>query len=162
MTTVQSEAALTQPANVHPFPVIKPGHHLAPLALGAPGAGQRVVFTECADWCTVNHVQDFVHFVEDVDHKGDEFQIDIPSFWNESAAAYTLTAALSSDPMSSEPKMRDAHVVVGDSGSVDAYLTPDMADAVADDLVKLAAKLREISRTARLHNSYEAAKAVAS
>jgi hypothetical protein len=159
-TTVQPAIETANPTNVRPFPAIKPGHRLAPLALGVPGAGQQIVFVECPDWCTEDHVQNFVHFMEDVDHKGDEFAIAIPSFWNEQQAAYRLTAALASDPMAEDSRMRDAHVIVGDSGSVDAYLAPHKADAVADDLIQLAAKIREAARTARLHNQHEASKAV--
>jgi hypothetical protein len=153
MTTVQ-------PTNVAAFPALKPGFHLAPLAVGAPGDSQQVVYIECPDWCTDDHVENFVHFLEDVDHKGDEFSVAIPSFWNDSTAAYQLTAALSSDPLSSDPHMRDAHIVMGDSGSVDAYMTPDAADSVADDLIKMASQLRAAARTARLHNQFEAIQAV--
>ncbi|NED31059.1 hypothetical protein [Streptomyces sp. SID8499] len=137
------------------FPAIAPGHHLAPVAIGAPGNGQQLVFVPCPDFCTTNHVSEWVHFLEDVDHKADEFHIDIPSFWNNTESAYQLTVSLASDPMSTDEEMRAAHLVVGDSGSVDAYLTPDMADKVADDLLKLAAKMRETARTARLHNVAE-------
>lgn len=148
-----------QPSNVAAFPAIKPGYHLAPLALGEPGPKQRVIFVECADWCTTNHISQWVHFVEDVDHTGDELAVHIPSFYDEGKPAYTLTAAVGSDPMSSDPRLRAAHVIVGDEGSVDAYLTPDMADLAADDLEKLAAKLRKDARTARLHNQHEEAAA---
>lgn len=157
MTTVQPET----PANVMPFPAVAPGHHLAPVALGAPGPEQKIVFVPCPDWCTTNHVSDWVHFIEDVDHSGEEFAIHVPSFINEDKAAYTLSATIGSDSMSSDPQMREAHVIVGDEGSVDAYLTPDMASEAADDLRKLAAKLDELARTARLHNQYEAKAEVA-
>lgn len=153
MTTVQ-------PTNVTAFPALKPGFHLAPLAVGAPGDGQQVVYVECPDWCSEDHVVNFVHFLEDVDHKGDELTVAIPSFWNDKDAAYQLTATLSSDPLSTDLQMQAAHIVMGDSGSVDAYLTPDMADGVADSLIKMACKLREVARTARLHNQFEVAQAV--
>lgn len=156
MTTVQPKA----PANVATFPAIAPGHHLAPVAIGAPGADQQIVFMPCPDWCVTNHVSEWVNFLPDVDHRGDEFVIHMPSFFNNSKSVYTLTAALASDPMSSDPRMRAAHVIVGDEGSVDAYLTPDMAEGVSDDLRKLAAKLDEAARTARLHNEFEATQAV--
>jgi hypothetical protein len=144
------------PTNVHPFPALKPGHHLAPAAIQRGAESPQIVYIECPDWCTEDHVDNFAHFMEDVDHKGGDFSISIPSFWNGTEAAYQMTAALSCDPMSSDPQLREAHIVMGDSGSVDAYLTPDMADGAADDLIKLAAKLREASRTARLHNQHVA------
>jgi hypothetical protein len=141
------------PSTVHPFPAIAPGHHLAPVALGAPGPDQKIVFVQCADWCRTNHVSAWVHFIEDIDHTGDEFAVHVRSFLNPGKPAYTMTTAVGCDPMSSDPQMRAAHVIVGDEGSVDAYLTPDMADEAADDLEQLVAKLRENARTARLHNA---------
>ena len=141
-----------QPSNVHPFPAIAPGHHLAPVALGAPGPDQKIVFLPCPDFCATNHVSGWVHFIEDVDHTGDEFAVHVRSFLNPAKPAHTMTTAVGCDPLSSDPQMRAAHVIVGDEGSVDAYLTPDMADEAADSLERLVAKLRENARTARLHN----------
>lgn len=149
MTTVQR-------SNVATFPAVAPGHHLAPVALGAPGPEQKIVFLPCPDWCSTNHVSEWVHFIEDVDHTGEEFAVHIPSFINEGKPAYTLSATVGCDSMSSDPRMRAAHVIVGDEGSVDAYLTPDMASEAADSLRQLAAKLDEAARTARLHNEHEA------
>ncbi|MFF9240074.1 DUF6907 domain-containing protein [Streptomyces sp. NPDC014801] len=140
-------------SNVHPFPVVAPGHHLAPVALGAPGPDQKIVFVQDPDWCTMNHVSEFVHFLEDLDHTGEQYAAHIPSFFNGDKPAYTLTSAVGCDSMSSDPLMRAAHVIVGDEGSVDAYLTPDMADEAAAGLERLAAKIREHARTARLHNA---------
>lgn len=142
--------------SVHPFPAVAPGHHLAPVGIGAPGSKQQIVFVPCPDWCTTNHVSEWVHFLEDLDHTGEEFAVHVPSFFNGDKPVYSLSSSIGCDPMSKDPQMRAAHVIVGDEGSVDAYLTPDMADEVADDLVKLAAKLRENARTARLHNQAEA------
>lgn len=150
-----------QPQNVTLFPAIAPGHHLAPVAIGAPGPTQKIVFVPCPDWCEANHVSNWVNFLDDLDHTGDEFAVHVRSFFNDSRPAYTMTATIGCDPMSSDPQLRAAHVIVGDEGSVDAYLTPDMADTAADDLEKLAAKLRENARTARLHNQHQA-EAVAS
>jgi len=147
--------------NVATFPAIKPGHHLAPLALGAPGPKQRVIFIECPDFCTENHVENFVHFLDDVAHNGQAITISVPSFLIPDAAVFQWSARVSSDPTATDPQMRDSHVVLeGDTG-IDAFLTPDMGDGVADDLEKLAAKLREAARTARLHNQFEAKAEVA-
>jgi hypothetical protein len=141
-----------QPSNVTPFPAIAPGHHLAPVAIGTPGPTQKIVFVPCPDWCEANHVSSWVNFLDDLDHTGSEFAVHVHSFFNDNSPAYTMTAAIGCDPMSNDPRLRAAHVIVGDEGSVDAYLTPDMADEVAADLEKLAAKLRDSARTARLHN----------
>jgi hypothetical protein len=141
---------------ITPFPAVAPGHHLAPVAIGAPGPKQQIVFVPEPDWCTEDHVTNFVHFLEDLDHTGDELAVHIPSFFNGDKPVYSLAASVGCDPMSRDEQMRAAHVIIGDAGNVDAYLTPDMADGVADDLVKLAAKLREHARTARLHNQHAA------
>jgi hypothetical protein len=145
-----------QSTNVTPFPAVAPGHRLAPVGIGAPGPEQKIVFLPCPDFCTTDHVADWVHFIEDVNHTGEELAVRIPSFFNGDKPVYSLAAAIGCDPMSRDPQMRAAHVIVGDTGNVDAYLTPDTADGVADDLVKLAAKLREHARTARLHNQHAA------
>lgn len=142
--------------NVTPFPAVAPGHHLAPVAIGAPGPKQQIVFVPCPDWCTTSHVDNYVHFLEDLDHTGDELAVHIPSFFNGDKPVYSLAASVGCDPMSRDEQMRAAHVIVGDAGSVDAYLTPDMASEVAADLRRLAAKLDEHARTARLHNQHTA------
>lgn len=146
---------------VTPFPAIAPGHHLAPVAIGAPGPEQKLVFVPCPDWCATNHVSEWVHFLEDVDHTGDTLAVHVHSFFNPSKPAYTMTAAVGCDPMSSDLQMRAAHIIVGDEGSVDAYLTPEMADKAAADLEKMAAKIREAAGTARLHNGFGAEAGVA-
>lgn len=141
-------------ATVTPFPAIEPGHHLAPVAIGAPGPQQKIVFLPDPDFCVTNHVASWVHFIEDVDHTGAEYAVHIPSFLNEGQPAYTLSVTVGSDSMSTDARMREAHVIVGDEGSVDAYLTPDMAGQAANDLRALADKLDEAARTARLHNAH--------
>lgn len=141
--------------NVATFPAIEPGHHLAPVAVGAPGSEQKIVFLPCPDFCITNHVAGWVHFIEDVDHTGEEFAVHVPSFFNEGKPVYSLSVAVGSDSMSSDAKLREAHVIIGDEGSVDAYQTPEMAEATAADLRKLADKLDEAARTARLHNQHE-------
>jgi hypothetical protein len=151
MTTVQP-GNLT---NVMPFPAIKPGYRLAPLGLGAPTQGQRIVYIECPIWCTEDHVANFQNHLDDVSHNGDDFTVYVPTFLNEGAPVYYWSAAIGMDPESDDARMRAAHVVLSDSANVDAYQTPDMADGVAADLEKLAAKIREAARTARLHNQYE-------
>lgn len=143
-----------QPSNVHAFPTMKPGHHLAPLTIGTPGAAQRIVYVECPDWCVTDHMAESVDFVQDVTHTGADFTALVYSFISDGLPICTLSAALGVDPMSTDPALRDAHIIVSDEGSVDAYLTPEMADQAADDLAQLAAKLRETARTARLHNQH--------
>ncbi|MER8220919.1 hypothetical protein ABTZ58_10065 [Streptomyces sp. NPDC094143] len=141
---------------ITPFPAVAPGHHLAPVGIGAPGPEQKIVFVSEPDWCTTNHLTEWVHFLEDLDHTGEELAVHVPSFFNGDKPVYTLSTSIGCDPMSKDEQMRAAHVIVGDAGSVDAYLTPDMADETAAGLERLAAKLRENARTARLHNQHAA------
>lgn len=143
-------------SNVATFPALVPGHRLAPVGIGAPGPDQKIVFVPCPDFCVTNHLTSWVHFIEDLDHTGEELAVHVPSFFNGDKPVYTLSTSIGCDPMSKDPQMRAAHVIVGDAGSVDAYLTPDMADETAAGLERLAAKLRENSRTARLHNEHAA------
>lgn len=157
MTTVQLEA----PGNVATFPAIAPGHRLAPVAIGGPGQGRHVVYGACPDFCKTNHVAEWVHFLEDVNHTGEEFAVHVQSFFNGGKPVHTVTVAVGCDSMSNDPHMRAAHVIVGDKGSIDAYQTPDMANELADDLRKLADKLDEAARTARLHNQHEVSAEVA-
>lgn len=149
-------AADQTPATVAMFPAIAPGHHLAPVAVGAPGLRQRIVWDECPDFCTESHVRNFVYFLDDISHNGDAFTISVPSFLIPDAAVFQWSVRVSSDPTAKDPQMRDAHVVLeGDTG-IDAYHTADMANATASDLRKLADKLDEAARTARLHNQHQA------
>lgn len=147
-------------SNVHAFPAIKPGYHLAPVALGAPSQKQRIVWDECPDFCTESHVENFVHFLDDITHNGDAFSISVPSFLIPDAAVFQWSVRVSSDPTATDPQMRDSHIVLEGDTHFDAYLTPDMASETAADLRKLAAKLDEGARTARLHNQAEATQAV--
>jgi hypothetical protein len=126
------------------------------VGIGAPGPKQQIVFVPCPDWCTTNHLAEWVHFLEDLDHTGEELAVHVPSFFNGDKPVYTLSTSIGCDPMSKDEQMRAAHVIVGDAGSVDAYLTPEMADETAGGLERLAAKLRENARTARLHNQHAA------
>jgi len=145
-----------QPANVAAFPAIKPGYHLAPVAIGSPGATRRIAYLECPDFCVIDHVAEPVTFIEDVSHSGANHTAYVYSFLADALPTYTLSASVGIDPMSSDPELQAAHIVVSDEGNADAYLTPEMADDTADELEALASKLREAARTARLHNQHEA------
>lgn len=63
-------------------------------------------------------------------------------------SVFEIYSQLFADPISEDPRMRAAAVVVTD-GSNDAYLTPDMADEFADGLVAFAEQVRALARTAR-------------
>jgi hypothetical protein len=64
-------------------------------------------------------------------------------------SAFEVYSQLYSDPPSDDLRMRVAAVVVTD-GSREAYLTPDMADEAADELIAFALGVKEKARIARL------------
>ncbi|MGW1399305.1 DUF6907 domain-containing protein [Streptomyces sp. NPDC002405] len=145
--TVQTiPAAFTPPAE------LKPGHRLAPVKVGRTNATSVIVYIECPDWCTEDHVDDPVISVEDVMHRGDQANVYVPTF-GYGAYPIQLHATIESDPLATDPQLRAAHVAVQDAGGNDySYLNPEMAEQAADDLIKMAADLRQMARTARLAN----------
>jgi hypothetical protein len=64
-------------------------------------------------------------------------------------SAFEVYAQLYSDPTADDPRLRVAAVTVTD-GSREAYLTPDMTDEAADELIAFAMRMKEMARTARL------------
>ncbi|MFD8453907.1 DUF6907 domain-containing protein [Streptomyces coelicoflavus] len=147
-------------ATVHPFPAVKPGFRLVPAKVGATNRTSTVVYIECPNWCTEDHVENAVRNVEDILHcTGTEgFVVETftgdTSFPGAPGWVHGLWAGLESDPAATDSDMRRAHVVVED-GSNYAYLTPQMAEQLADTVVGFASELRHLARTARLHNSVE-------
>ncbi|MFJ8822392.1 DUF6907 domain-containing protein [Streptomyces sp. NPDC102467] len=134
---------------VRAFPAIRPGFKLVPAVIGTPATGQQIVYIECPNWCTEDHVNEWQHSVDDVSHWGDYYGAGIPSLTAE-GPVLELSARLFADPTSQDVRLREAHVLVEGLAGADAHLTPTMAEQTADDLIKLAAKLRTAARSARL------------
>ncbi|MFF7824220.1 DUF6907 domain-containing protein [Streptomyces rochei] len=152
--TVQGEAT------VYPFPAITPGHRLAPAKVG-PRGHQTVVFVECPNWCTEDHVEWPERYAEDIDHRGATGATwETECLTKPHDRVMSLDAWLHSDAMASDSAMRATHVVLDDE-TTQAYLTPDMADRVADEIVSFASQLRQLARTARLHNAVNGSGSVA-
>ncbi|MFH8613060.1 DUF6907 domain-containing protein [Streptomyces sp. NPDC018029] len=80
----------------------------------------------------------------------------VPTLLSEDTAHSELYCRVTSDPASPDPSMRAAHVLYGNGTGVDAYLTPDMADELADDLVAFAAEARGTARVAQAANEADA------
>jgi hypothetical protein len=145
--------------NVHPLPAIKPGHELVPAAIGRRGEHGQIVFIECPTaWCVVDHVaerqvalEDIVHSSYDAQNGGTEAEVVVESFMS-SVAAFAMYASIQSDVGSHDPRLRGAHVVLDDGSQEDAFLTADMTEKLADDLIGFASQLRHIARTVRLAN----------
>ena len=138
-------------SNATPFPALKPGFHLAPAAIGRSDETPQIVGIFCPDYCVEDHVAARQVAVEDIVHSSETAHTAIRSFLS-SENVIELYVTIKSEASTSDPRLHAAHVVL-DDGSDDAFLTPEMADNTADDLYKLAAKLREAARTARLHNA---------
>lgn len=141
-----------QPTNVHPFPAIAPGHRLVPARVGRTNDTSVIVYVECATWCTVDHVAEPVGDAVDISHTSDPEGLYVRSLLK-TTPTHELFAALQTDPVASDPRLRQAHIVVEDGGNEYAHLTPEMADELADKAVSFASHLRSLARTARLHNT---------
>jgi hypothetical protein len=142
--------------NVHPFPAIKPGHRLVPAKVGRTNDTSVIAYVECPIFCVEDHVDEPVRNIEDIVHRGDTASVLVPTF-GYGAYPIQMHATVESDPTATDPQFRAAYITVQDAGgSAYSYLTPEMADRLADEAVKFAAQLREQSRTARLHNQHAA------
>lgn len=107
-----------------------------------------MIFVSCPAWCSERHSEEPEVAVEDITHYSDIAFIQVPTLLSENAHS-ELYCRVTSDPASEDPRRRTAHVLYGDGSGVDAYLTPDMADAAADDLAVFVEELRAKARIAR-------------
>lgn len=128
-------------------PAAAPGFRLAPASIGRPGRVQ-VAYLPCPTWCVLDHLADRQPAVEDVTHRGDVDHVQVPTMGDDLYSAFELYSQLYADPVSDDPRMRVAAVSVTD-GSSDAYLTPDMADQTADELIAFAMRMKGAARMAR-------------
>ena len=139
------------PALVSPQPPVAasltPGMRLVPARVGRPGSVQTV-YVECPSWCTQDHVEDWQYDMEDIEHTGARFSVEVPTMTGDEAL-YEWYGRVSSDPWSSDVRMRSAHVLVGDCSREDARLTPDMTDELADRVIAYGLELRAAARVAR-------------
>ncbi|MEU9323228.1 hypothetical protein AB0D91_05350 [Streptomyces canus] len=146
-TTVQPTAT---------FPAIKPGHRLVAALIGNQKSA-HVAPVECPTWCVEDHLAAPTMF-EDVTHTSASEDVGISSFLKPDGSLL-MYAMLQADPASSDERLRQAHIGI-ETGDMPEYHTPDMAERFADDLIAFASQLRNLARTARLHNQAEATQAV--
>lgn len=123
---------------------------LVPAKVGRPGHVQTI-HIECADWCVIDHSERVGH-LDDVMHYSDCDVVTVSTLTDDGTAHSELMLNVSSDPSASDPRLRAAHLVINDGASTDAYLTPGMADELADELIAFAAQLRSQAQTVRLYN----------
>ncbi|MFK0154650.1 DUF6907 domain-containing protein [Streptomyces sp. NPDC090493] len=138
--------------SLYPVPEVKPGHRLVPAGIGKPSE-QVMVFVECPDWCNWDHVADGPQHASDIFHQSSNGGgWDTDCLTQPGDRMISLDAYLHADPTATDPNMRAAHIVLDDE-STEAYLTPDMTDRVADDLIAFAAHLRQLAQRARRANA---------
>lgn len=134
------------------FPAIKPDHRLVPARVGRTNDTSVIVYVECPTWCTEDHVAESVGDAVDISHSSGSEGLYVRSLLK-TVPTHELFAAIQSDPAASDPRLRQAHIVVEDRGNEYAHLTPEMTEELADKAVSFASHLRQLARTARLHNS---------
>ncbi|GAA2929597.1 DUF6907 domain-containing protein [Streptomyces enissocaesilis] len=125
-------------------------HRIVPALIGTYRRHQ-VVYIPCPYWCTEDHM-DSPYALEDICHYADMSGVQVSSFLDESTALYNWWVRVESDPASGDPRMRAAHVLMGDDSAEEARLTPEMAEALSDDLISFAAQIRMAALTARQAN----------
>lgn len=111
----------------------------------------QTVWIECPTWCVVDH-SGREGCLEDVMHYSDAGVVQVLTMTDDVTSHSEMYVNVSLDPSASDSRLRAAHLVVNDGGRDDAYLTPDMADELADDLVAFAAQIRGKARLVRLYN----------
>lgn len=129
---------------------ITPGHRLVPAKVGRRNDTSTVVYIECPTWCVIDHVAEPEAHVEDIDHSTLSSDVTLHSF-DRKGLTHVLMAMVKTDPASSDVRLRQAHVLVDDERDV-AFLTPEMAEQFADELIGFASEVRHLARAARLHN----------
>ena len=150
MSIVTSESAAAPASAVSSEPLVASlasGMRLVPARVGRPGSVQTI-HIECPSWCTQDHVEDWQYDIEDIEHTGARFSVEVPTMAGDEAL-YEWYGRVSSDPWSSDVRMRSAHVLVGDCSREDARLTPDMTDELADRVIAYGLELRAAARVAR-------------
>ncbi|MER5473711.1 hypothetical protein [Streptomyces sp. NPDC002685] len=127
----------------------KPGHRLVPALVGTRASNQ-IAYIACPNWCVDDHT-DCPTMLDDIDHNGATVGVVVPTYY-ESDDDHAWSARLMADPNATDPRSRAAHLAVGDETRFEARLAPSAAEKLADELVGFAAQLRQLARTARLHN----------
>ncbi|MFE3659084.1 DUF6907 domain-containing protein [Streptomyces sp. NPDC059165] len=144
-----------QPSPVEPPAAVPPRSRLVPAKVGPAGRAQ-VVHVDCPDWCVIDHMER-VGSLDDLMHWSDFDIVQILTLTDDDTAHSELMVNVSQDPTASDPRLRTAHMTLNNSGNaMDAYLTPDMAEELADDLIAFAAQLRHKARQVRLYNQAQA------
>lgn len=120
---------------------------LVPARVGSSGCAQTV-HIEDPTWCVVDHM-DRVGCLEDVVHYSGFDIVEILTLLDDDSTHSELMVNISSDPTASDPRLREAHILINDATATDAHLTADMAEELADNLIAFAAQIRHKARIVR-------------
>ena len=141
--TVQPEAPTASPATN------AQRNSLAGLSIvSALVNGVQVPVACPAAWCTENHTSEDTRHAEDIDHAGDNVDLNVPNF-NGGEELIFAYAHLGQDPHSSDQNMRAAHIRVEDAGGQASYLVPDQGDTFAGNLEEFGSEIRALAQAAR-------------
>jgi hypothetical protein len=144
----ESAVSAAMPATSVTLP---PGHRLVPASIGRPGRVQTLAIP-CPAWCVEDHVGEPVRNVEDIMHRGDQSELCIQSVAF-APIPHQLYAYLASDPVAADPRLQATYIAVdnADASSM-AFLTPEMAEVVAENAIRFAAEVLRLARMAREAN----------
>ncbi|MER5461639.1 hypothetical protein ABT010_13315 [Streptomyces sp. NPDC002668] len=145
---------MSVPVQTRPVAATPVTHRIVPALVGHAARAQAI-YIPCPEWCVVDHLDPMTCF-DDIVHYSDADSVTVLTLTDDVTAHSELSLNISSDPTARDPRLRSAHLVVNDAASVDAYLTPDMAEELADDLITFAVKMRTAARTARQANQSQA------
>lgn len=138
-------------SNVYPLPTPRPGYRFVPAKVGHTNDLSVIVLIEDPVWCVEDHVAEPVRDVADVMHRSEPSGFSVHSFVR-NIRTNELYAYMEADPVASDASMKAAHVVVEDGGNEYSYLTPAMAEELADKVVGFASHLRSLARSVRQAN----------
>lgn len=164
MSNTVQRAAHIQPVNLlsgiptqpdrNSAPATSTPVRLVPAIIGRKGRTVQV-YIECPEWCTVDHSTGNVQ-LEDITHYSTADVAQVPTFFSADTSHTDLTLSISSDPTSSDPRCREAHLLVDTCTDEEARLTPELAEALADDLIAFASQLRHKARQVAAFNRKQA------
>jgi hypothetical protein len=120
---------------------------VSPQRLAPAVVDGAVIYVDCPAWCTTDHTTPGQLLLEDITHHGQDAALLVSS--RESAPDFLAYAGIVSEPFCRDTSGFGASIRVHDQAAVEEYLTPDMADRLADDLVAFAARVRDMARTVR-------------
>lgn len=132
----------SQPCPAVDLSEVRPGFRLVPALVGRSSEPGTIVYVECPDWCTVDHVAARSVFLEDVSHQGERQGMSLSPSRGERVP---VEVYLSQWPASGHDEGRPFLAVDVDY-EVNAY-DRTAALALADQLVAFAENVRRLAES---------------